>query len=388
LFVPWIAAAVCVVDTPPGDATAPYESCDGNLIVNGDFEQTDPALLGFTSDYRPYLERAPGDILFTIPGECFQATNCSNDNMWCDGVWVIGQNPANYHLLWWNTFLPDAPYGVGNFGDHTTNRGNMLIINGSTQTNPDGSSKVVWRQTVTGILPDTAYSFSFHARSVYTVAPPEFTVTAIVGDEEVQLSATPFVPVAGEWQQRTYTWNSGTATEATFEITSSNLIGLGNDYALDDIELCQSNTVCTSTDLISARHVDVGSVEVWKDDGGLRITYLVDEPWCFTEVHLAVGMYESDIPQTKKGSPIPGQFEYSYQPDMCEYVYTFPPLDMDPIEATCPMVIAAHAVVQCSDCQRRRTETAWGEGDRFTERDWSMYFDASDCYDSCLIESY
>ena len=145
--------------------------------------------------------------------------------------------------------------------------------------------------------------------------------------------------------------------------------------------------VCAGTNLIAdggadGEKIKVGSVHVWQDVGGVRVTYRVKEPWCFTELHLAVKGSEAEIPQTKNGSPIPGQFEYSYPPvghAVCHNEYTFPPRDKEPIKVTCPMVIAAHAVVKSGN----RIETAWGSGKRFNDRNWSMYFRASDCASGC-----
>ena len=67
-FIAGIAAAnaECIPATPPGEPTVAYQPCDENLIVNGDFEEIDGNLLGFTSDYRPYLTRATSDPSFTV----------------------------------------------------------------------------------------------------------------------------------------------------------------------------------------------------------------------------------------------------------------------------------------------------------------------------------
>jgi hypothetical protein len=60
--------------------------------------------------------------------------------------------------------------------------------------------------------------------------------------------------------------------------------------------------------------VDVGEVQVWNDGDHPYVKYLVDAeltpggaPTLITETHLAVATNPSDLPQTKKGNPIPGQ---------------------------------------------------------------------------------
>jgi len=99
-----------------------------------------------------------------------------------------------------------------------------------------------------------------------------------------------------------------------------------------------------STDLLAGQTIDVGEVQVWNDAGNLYVKYIVDKAgWCLTETHLAVDTVLDNIPQTKKGNPIPGKFEYKKEHDPCvtEYTYTIP-LDWGCNES---LFIAAHAVV-------------------------------------------
>jgi hypothetical protein len=104
-------------------------------------------------------------------------------------------------------------------------------------------------------------------------------------------------------------------------------------------------------DLIAGQNLDVGDVVVWNDADNLYVKYEIQlQGWCLTETHLALGFLPGDIPQTKKGSPIPGQFEHSEEHDcITEYTYEIP-LE----EWGCNnLVVAAHAVVknifECED---------------------------------------
>ena len=55
----------------------------------------------------------------------------------------------------------------------------------------------------------------------------------------------------------------------------------------------------------------IGEVTVWNDESCLYVTYSITKPgWVLKETHLAVGDELCDIPQTKKGNPIPGQFPF------------------------------------------------------------------------------
>jgi hypothetical protein len=92
--------------------------------------------------------------------------------------------------------------------------------------------------------------------------------------------------------------------------------------------------------------IDVGDVLVWNDCNYLYVQYVITDPnWCITETHLAVATSPDDIPQTKKGNPIPGQFEY-YDVNDCitEYTYKIGLADNGWTAGTA-IVIAAHAVV-------------------------------------------
>jgi hypothetical protein len=102
--------------------------------------------------------------------------------------------------------------------------------------------------------------------------------------------------------------------------------------------------------------VDVGEVQVWNDGDYLYVKYIVDAdltpgdasddgvPTLIYQTHLAVESDLESIPQTKKGNPIPGQFEYStiHDPGVSEFTYQIP-LEWDP---DTELYIAAHAVVK------------------------------------------
>jgi hypothetical protein len=100
---------------------------------------------------------------------------------------------------------------------------------------------------------------------------------------------------------------------------------------------------CTSI-LKAGQNIDVGCVEVSNDATNLNVKYVIDGGWCMTESHLDVQVNHADIPQTSKGNPIPGRFEYKADHESCvqAYTYTIPML-----EACCGdgVEIAAHAVV-------------------------------------------
>lgn len=91
--------------------------------------------------------------------------------------------------------------------------------------------------------------------------------------------------------------------------------------------------------------IDVGDILVWNDDNNIYIKYeITNAEWCLRETHLDVKQLLSALPQTKKGSPIPGQFTYK---DMLDC--TSESLYVIPWPAGGQVYIAAHAVVQSCD---------------------------------------
>ena len=145
------------------------------------------------------------------------------------------------------------------------------------------------------------------------------------------------------------------------------------------------------TDLVAGQHTDVGEVIVTHDLLNIYVTYVISEPgWCITETHMHVAADVTGIPQTKKGNPKVGQFDYSGQHDcITEYTYTVP------IEwnAGDEVVVAAHAVVQNDNGTPTKAkggkpsnsepshETAWGYGVPFPGNNWAMYFFYTLCYE-------
>ncbi len=95
--------------------------------------------------------------------------------------------------------------------------------------------------------------------------------------------------------------------------------------------------------LYAGQDILVGELIVSNDTENLSVTFNMTGDYCMTETHLQVGDLEEV--QTKKGNPIPGQFEYSMDHD-CVYEYTYPPIPLDGLAAGDPVDIAAHASVK------------------------------------------
>jgi hypothetical protein len=110
-----------------------------------------------------------------------------------------------------------------------------------------------------------------------------------------------------------------------------------------------------TTDLLAGQTILVGTVYVWNDTTNLYVKYVITDPaeWCLTETHLAVAESLEEIPQTKKGNPIPGQFPYKHEDLGCitsdEYTISLSEIDGG-VGPEDPLYIAAHAVVKEMSC--------------------------------------
>lgn len=141
-----------------------------------------------------------------------------------------------------------------------------------------------------------------------------------------------------------------------------------NLYALaDNIKLDTDATVLqtVTTDLVAGQRIPVGSVQISQDSATCTatVTLKTTYPWCITEAHLATGDTLGDIPQTRKGNPIPGQFAESAYP-ACEGEVAFE-------NVAGGSLFAVHAVVY--NTASGTDETAWGAGTAFPGKNWATY---------------
>jgi hypothetical protein len=101
------------------------------------------------------------------------------------------------------------------------------------------------------------------------------------------------------------------------------------------------------TDLIAGQTTDIGDVLVWNDVDTLYVKFVYEGPDCgFLEVHLQVDAdaFSPDI-LTKKGNPIPGQFEKSYDVGCFkEHTFTYSLAD-EGFGCDDNLLIAAHAAL-------------------------------------------
>lgn len=105
-----------------------------------------------------------------------------------------------------------------------------------------------------------------------------------------------------------------------------------------------------SRTLWAGQNIDVGEIIIEEDGTNFTVMYKLHEnsEWCITETHLHVAILAKDIPQTKQGNLIPGQFEYKKEHD-CVTEYTYGPFPIPGVyncDDDIDFVVAAHAVVE------------------------------------------
>ena|SRR5580765_5198742 len=133
--------------------------------------------------------------------------------------------------------------GDVDFGDHTTGHGNMMLVDGHTTAN-----KVVWSQTVI-VLTNTVYRLSAWAASRDPSSPAtlRFFINSDQLEPDFPLSAN-----AGQWQHFATVWNSGSNTTANISIADTNLVYVGNDFALDDLAFELYTNASTAVSIYTA----------------------------------------------------------------------------------------------------------------------------------------
>ncbi len=97
----------------------------------------------------------------------------------------------------------------------------------------------------------------------------------------------------------------------------------------------------------AGQHIDVGSLVVSNDEDNIYVTFNTSGNWWLQVTHLHISTTLQGIPSNKKGTPVPGQFEYQtiHNPRVQTYTYSVPNTWAEGED----LVIAAHAEVVLLD---------------------------------------
>ncbi len=191
---PTVNTTYTVTSGVPANAT--------NLIVNGDFSQGD---YWFITDYA-----YPTDPGFASGGGV-------------QGAYGVVNNPQ----AWFNPFSTCQ--------DHTSGSGKMLVADGSIT----GTDKIWYTPIAITVVPGKNYTFSYFLANVVTGNPAKLEV--LINDVSIGLPATaPSSPCV--WEEHSYIWNSGANTTAIISIIDREIVGGGNDFAIDDLNFRETPT--------------------------------------------------------------------------------------------------------------------------------------------------
>jgi hypothetical protein len=241
----------------PVDARAGLEMLEGrilfsNLLANGDFSG---GKVGFTSQY----------------------VNAAQV-----GGYVVGKNP-----------IVDFGSVFSSFGDHTNGKGKMLIADAAMT-----AGKAVWQETV-AVAKNKNYDFSGWAASdgqvpIGSHIDPSPARLALyvngvrVGDNFTVKAAN------GKWSKFTGTWKSGTKTSATIKIVDLNTVGIGNDFALDDLNFAPSTNLLNNGDFAAGRTGFSTQYANSKVPGGLIVAA---NPTTFSNMFTGFGDHTTGVGQ-------------------------------------------------------------------------------------------
>lgn len=148
------------------------------------------------------------------------------------------------------------------------------------------------------------------------------------------------------------------------------------DPAVQGLTSCGAD--CEKTvDLKAGQYTKVGTVQyLVNNDGTVDVIYTVTSPWKLLSTSLYVGDC-NQIPRNSSGNTMPGQYPYKQTFSSTGESYA----SVSITRQTIPVCgcIAAHA--QVKNMSTGATETAWGQGTRFTNTSWAMYYQY--CFTEC-----
>jgi len=124
-------------------------------------------------------------------------------------------------------------------------------------------------------------------------------------------------------------------------------------------------------DLVADQTVVMGEVCVINDVTQLLVRYETHGGWTLYKTHLAVAGSLEDIPQTKKGNPLPGRFPDQAQHDAAttSFLYSVPLAEIG-VQPGDEVVIAAHATVVDPVGEQ---EGAWCGSEDFEGKNWARF---------------
>ncbi|MBS1662479.1 MAG: T9SS type A sorting domain-containing protein [Bacteroidetes bacterium] len=175
------------------------------------------------------------------------------------GVWdIMGDHSGT------TTGAGNAPPTGGASG------GYLLVVNATFAPN------TIFTTNITGLVANNTYTISLWMRNICPTCgnnPVDGTATTGAGvspNVSISLNSKSYyssgnVAYTGQWVQKSFTFQNGSSTSATFEIKNNAPGGGGNDWALDDITMQQCGMVLPlGLQSFSGRSTANGNTLDWK----------------------------------------------------------------------------------------------------------------------------
>ncbi|MFW6196344.1 MAG: hypothetical protein ACOC5D_03315 [Thermoplasmatota archaeon] len=169
--------------------------------------------------------------------------------------------------------------------------------------------------------------------------------------------------------------HNDTATEDIWDIDSEKNDG----YPYLSWQVFEEPIEVTEYTLYADQDIEIGKITVWNDGDYLYVNYTITvENWYLTEINLDVGNELNDIPQNKKGNPIPGWFKYSWVNTTPETTWHLMVVNISDVGLSGNIIITAHAALANHNNDPVTYEGSWAATDsgenRFVEKgSWATY---------------
>ncbi len=172
---------------------------------------------------------APANLItngnFEMGRKWFSTQYAYSQDVQKEGTYVVGFDPKQHHP------------GAHTFGDHTTGKGQMLIVNGGSY-----AADAIWQSTLK-VAPNTMYEFSGWTTS-WSMNPEDGTASdPTPGRFQVYVDGQRVGAVhkveakSGVWNKFVVAWKSGPDKPyVVVKIVNTNTSEIGNDFAIDDLQ--------------------------------------------------------------------------------------------------------------------------------------------------------
>jgi multisubunit Na+/H+ antiporter MnhC subunit len=151
------------------------------------------------------------------------------------GTGALANSPNASQNAW---LVQSSPNGAGGIAEAQDGPGGWYLY--SQTGNPgSGFTGTVWESNnPVSVLANTTYEFSFYLTNenniINAIITPEINGVAV--GTAVTAKGYYGDGIAGDqWQQFTFTWNSGANTTADLSLVNAQDTGLGNDFGIDTI---------------------------------------------------------------------------------------------------------------------------------------------------------